>query len=201
MLKGFAFDLGNVVINFDYSLVIEKIRDKLTLPAEDFVGTVLGGEFIPELEKGLITVPEFYSRCVSFFKADINYADFKKLWCDMFWPNRPVIELIRKLKPSYPLYLISNISELHFDYLYGEFREVLDLFDQLILSYRVKSIKPEPEIYNCLLSVSGLNAPEIVYIDDRRDLVDKAMELRFKSIWFRGYESLLADLSGLGVRG
>lgn len=200
MLKGFAFDLGNVVINFDYSLAIEKIRDKLTIPAEDFVDTVLGEEFIPELEKGLITGPEFYSRCRSFFKVDIDYIGFKELWCGIFWPNSPVIGLIRELKLSYPLYLISNISEIHFDYLYGKFREVLDLFDRLILSYRVKSIKPEPGIYNHLLSVSGLNAPEIVYIDDRRDLVDKAAELRFKSVWFRGYEPLLADLSGLGVR-
>jgi len=97
----------------------------------------------------------------------------------------------------YPLYLISNINELHFEYLEQRYPEIFSLFDEFILSYRVKSVKPEEKIYAELKKHSPHK--EIIYIDDRPDLISEATNLDLQSIQYSHFTALVNTLENLGV--
>lgn len=199
MTKCLAFDLGRVVFDFEYETALEKMTGRIGASRDTVMESLFYRDFGRDFEKGLITSQEFYEKFRKAFRLVVDYDEFARLWCEIFSPNHKVIDLIGRLKNNYPVYMISNITELHFDYLYGKYETVFSLFDGLILSCRVKSVKPEKEIYDRLVEISGRDPADTVYIDDRSDLIDAARILGFVSLRFSGYESLIADLKGLRI--
>ncbi len=73
------------------------------------------------------------------------------------------------------------------------------MFDGLLLSFQVKSVKPETEIYKLLCKMSGCDFNEIIYIDDREDLIAKARLLGLNCIRFDGLDGLVLELRKYNV--
>jgi 2-haloacid dehalogenase len=77
--------------------------------------------------------------------------------------------------------------------------EFFDWFEYLVISGEVKLIKPDPRIFELLLSKIGRPADECVYIDDSTANVSAAGELGFGAIHFRSAEQLRKELAVLRV--
>ena len=70
--------------------------------------------------------------------------------------------------------------------------------DNYIVSSSVKIAKPEPAIYELLLSKYSLKADECVFIDDRKDNVDTAVRLGMNGIVYPGSaEKLIPELKNI----
>ena len=197
--KVIAFDLGRVLFDFDYSIALNKIKDEISVPVGKVIDELFENDFGLNFEKGLVTAQEFYCHFKDTFKATLTYEYFTDIWCAIFSPKDEVIDLVKRLRVNYPLYLISNINELHFDYLYGEYPQVFSLFKELILSYKIKSVKPERLIYQALKNRAKVEFEDIIYIDDRKDLIVKARNFNLQCIQFVNFDQLLGDLEALGV--
>jgi len=197
--KVLAFDLGRVLFDFDYNIALEKIKDKIGIPVQEIIRELFENDFGLSFEKGEVSPGEFYSRFKDTFKVSLSYEYFVDIWCKIFSPKDEVIDLVRRLKVNYPVYLISNINELHFDYLYQKYSQVFSLFKGLILSFKVKSVKPEKAIYQALKDAAGVDFKDIIYIDDRKDLITKAKDSNLQCLQFTGFNQLLKDLKNLGV--
>lgn len=197
--KVIAFDLGRVLFDFDYNIALEKIKDKIGVPIEEVIRELFENDFGLSFEKGELSPEEFYSYFKNTFKATLSYERFVDAWCKIFSPKEDVIGLVRHFKGRCPLYLISNINKLHFEYLFKESREVFSLFNQLILSYKVKSVKPEGLIYQTLKDAAGVDFKDIIYIDDRKDLITKAKDYSLQCLQFTSFNQLVKDLKNLGV--
>jgi len=197
--KVLAFDLGRVLFDFDYNIALEKIKDKIGMSIEEIIRELFNNDFGLSFEKGEVSPEEFYSSFKKTFKATLSYEYFVDIWCKIFSPKKDVIGLVRYLKGRYPLYLISNINELHFEYLFKEYWEVFSLFNELILSFKVKSVKPEKAIYQVLKDTAGVRFQDIIYIDDREDLITKAKDYGLQCLQFTDFNKLLGDLKNLGV--
>ena len=197
--KVLAFDLGRVLFDFDYNIALNKIKDKINVPIERVIDELFEKDFGLKFEKGLVSANEFYSHFKDTFGAVLTYECFVDVWCKIFSPKDEMIDLVKRLKADYPLYLISNINELHFNYLYGEYPQVFSLFRKLILSFRVKSVKPESLIYQTLKKLAGVDFENIIYIDDRKDLITKAKDSNLQCLQFTSFSQLLEDLKNLGV--
>lgn len=194
-----AFDLGNVIFHFDYNLALDKIKTRLGVSTETIIKEFYDNDFCIPFEKGLVSGHSFYSKFKEKFSADLSYDDFVDIWCEIFWPNPEVFDLIEKLSRNLPVYLISNINQLHFDYLFKKYQFFFSFFKDLILSYKVKYVKPEFGIYQELKKRSGADFRNIVYIDDRQDLVKAAGGFGLECIRFIGFEQLIRDLKRFGI--
>ena len=73
------------------------------------------------------------------------------------------------------------------------------LFDGAVYSCRIKHVKPEPEIYEHLLSAYGLDAAETVFIDDMRENVDSASRLGIRTVHYRDVDQCRQALVDHGV--
>jgi len=198
-MKTLAFDLGNVIFGFDYNIALRQIEDKMEASIDTIIEEFYRNDFTLPFEKGLITGEEFYLNFKNRFLADLDYHEFVDVWCKIFFPIPEIIDLVKKLKKDYSLYLISNINKLHFDYLYKEYAQIFSLFDGLVLSFKVKSVKPEIKIYEALKNVSRAEFKNIIYIDDRADLIAAAKRLNLQCIQFIDHAKLINDLKALDI--
>jgi putative hydrolase of the HAD superfamily len=198
-MKVFAFDLGNVLFDFDYKVALKKIEDRLGVSVEKIIEEFYHRDFTLPFEKGLISGHDFYLDFKKAFLADFEYQEFVDIWCKIFSPIPEVVDLVKRLKAKYPIYLISNINQLHFDYLYNEHPQIFSLFDDLILSFKVKSVKPEIKIYQALKETAGAEFKDIIYIDDRADLIEAAKRLDLQCLRFINHTKLIFDLKSLKV--
>ncbi|MDD5195376.1 MAG: HAD hydrolase-like protein [Candidatus Omnitrophica bacterium] len=198
-MKHLAFDLGKVLFDFDYAIALNRIKARIGVSVETIIEELFKNNFALDFEKGLLSPQDFYIKFKREFISSVSYDEFVDIWSDIFTPKKDVIELIENLRPAYPLYLISNINKLHFEYLNRKHMEVFALFDKLILSYKLKSVKPETKIYSELIKISGAEYRDITYIDDREDLIQEAAKLNLNCIRFDNFEQLKKDLDKSGI--
>jgi epoxide hydrolase-like predicted phosphatase len=112
--------------------------------------------------------------------------------------NDDVVRLIANLKTQYKTGLLSNfVYEWLEDIL--EANDLYRLFDSVIISSRVKMVKPDKEIYELACSKLGIMPSEAVFIDDRQGNIDAAICCGMRGLLFRDVPSLASELRKLGV--
>ncbi|MEZ3461147.1 MAG: HAD family phosphatase [Lachnospiraceae bacterium] len=199
MIKNVIFDIGNVLVDFRWRVLMEE----LGLPAETqaiFAKTVFGSRWWGELDHGIYEEAEILAH----FRED-NKEHLDEF--DLVWDNRGrlvepyayAVAWIEQLKASgLKVYLLSNyprdVFTLHTEC--GCF-PFLDRVDGRVVSGFVKMVKPNADIYEYLLSEYGLAAGECVFVDDREENVETARALGMKGIVFQGYEQACSELDGL----
>lgn len=107
-------------------------------------------------------------------------------------------ELVEHLVPEYRLMLLSNTNQLHFRYVM-ELLPVLKKFERYFLSYEIGFLKPEPAIYNYVLSKLDIPANRLLFIDGREANIEAAKNAGISGIVFRGVDALQQDLRGLNI--
>ena len=76
----------------------------------------------------------------------------------------------------------------------------LSHFDHYIFSGEVRSVKPEPAIYQHCLDAVGVQPSEALFIDDREINLEQARAGGIRTIRFQSVEQLREDLQSLGFR-
>jgi putative hydrolase of the HAD superfamily len=74
-------------------------------------------------------------------------------------------------------------------------------FDHITLSYEVRSIKPEPEIYEHCLAGLRLAAKDTLFLDDRLENIEGARRLGIDGIEFTSRDEVLPRLRSNGLHG
>lgn len=200
-IKAILFDLGNVTVNFDHYLAVERIKNFTDKNAGEIYQLFFDSNLTGLFEEGKLAPIEFYRKIKELLGIEIGYEEFAAIWNEIFFltdDNLRVHNLIKKLKSKFTIVLISNINKLHYDYLIREYA-IFKEFDKHVLSCEVGARKPDPLIYRKALKEAGAGIKEAVYIDDREDLVKQGKALGIKSICFKNYPALLASLKNLGV--
>lgn len=95
-----------------------------------------------------------------------------------------------------PLYCLSNMAASTFRYLQARY-DVWDVFDGIVISGELGMVKPEPAIFEHLLTKYGLDRSRSVFIDDLPVNVEAARRLGMHGIHFRNAEDCRAQLGVL----
>jgi len=72
-------------------------------------------------------------------------------------------------------------------------------FDVAVVSGEVGYIKPDPRIFDVLVSRTGVAPDRALFIDDREDNVAAARQLGFQAVRFTDPDRLAADLAAAGL--
>ncbi|MFC1514589.1 HAD family hydrolase [Candidatus Omnitrophota bacterium] len=199
-IKAVAFDLGKVLFDFDYQIALDRIKDKITIPPQSVIDALFEENFADDFERGFITPGDFYLKFREKTGFSSDYQEFVDVWCDIFTPMKETWALVESLRPFYTTLLISNINELHYHFLKQRFPYVFSLFSDEILSFAVKEMKPAPRIYDILLEKAGVAREQLVYIDDRADLIAGARAQGLNCIRFEQLGQCRRALKGFGLR-
>ena len=189
-----VFDLGNVLIPFNYNLVIERFNK---------VKPGLGNKFLDyyktnysvhrKFEKGEISQDEFINQMLEVLENKVDKKKFVNDYSKIFTVNEDVASLLPELKKKYMLVLLSNTDSIHKEYGWKDFA-FLKYFDKLILSYEVHAVKPEEKIYKSVQSFTKKPPGEHLFIDDIPEYVEGAKNAGWDAVQFTLYEKLVSDL-------
>jgi HAD superfamily hydrolase (TIGR01509 family) len=98
-------------------------------------------------------------------------------------------EIVRRVSASVPLGLLSNTNPVHFDYCLQTF-PILQHIPTHFLSYKLKALKPEPEVFARITKQIPFPPAEILYIDDLAENVDAARAAGFMGHQFVGVKNV-----------
>ena len=189
-----VFDLGNVLIPFDYNIAINNLNKIEKGLGDRFIEFYKSNySFHRDFERGKIHEKDFIRKMLSIINNKIDEETFCRYYADMFSLNEDVISLLPKLKKDYKLYLLSNTNSIHKKYGWEKY-EFLKYFDELILSFEVSSVKPEEKIYRAVEKASGFLSEEHFFIDDIQEYVDGAKNIGWDAVQFVDYQKLISDL-------
>jgi glucose-1-phosphatase len=197
-VKVIIFDLGNTLIRFDHNISAKKLANLFHLDSEKVRSLFFDSEITREFEKGLMSPKVFHSRMMEHLNIKMPFKDFASIWNDIFWEDKESCDIARQLKARYKLFLLSNVNRLHFEYIEKKF-EIIKIFDEVILSYVVGAQKPEKLIFEDAIRRAGGDRSQVIYIDDREDLIKEATSIGIESIKYEGADKLKKDLTARGI--
>jgi putative hydrolase of the HAD superfamily len=170
-IAALAFDLGNVLVKVDHQRFCRSLAALTGETPQEVYDAVFHTGLEPDYDTGRISSREFHRRVLEHFGLNLPFPRFRQIWNEIFDPLEDMEEVVARLAQRYPLYMLSNTNELHFQYIQEYFASLLSYFRAFILSYQVGSRKPEPQIFQALLRQAGLPPEQILYLDDREDFV------------------------------
>lgn len=164
MPDAYLFDIGNVIITFDFSISARKIAAHSRVPAEELLALVT--PLTIDLELGSISPDEFIAAASERIGYTGDPVYFRESFADIFELNLPMVSFIESLKAAgKPLYLLSNTNGIHVPFFEATY-PVFSLFDGRIYSHEVGLMKPDPAIYEVVKSTLPLDPARTIYIDD-----------------------------------
>lgn len=202
-IKVVYFDLGKVLLRFDHQELVGRLLSRTApwtrRPGELFKALFDLNDGLCNLyDEGKISSRGFYEEINRRFDIRATFEEFVPLWNDIFTENAEVSELMRQVRALRPVYLLSNINELHWEYVRDTF-PVLSEMDGWVLSYLVKSKKPRPEIYAAALEAAHAGDGEAAFIDDMEENTAAASSHGMVGITFTGADGLRTELLRLGL--
>ncbi|HEX2866695.1 MAG TPA: HAD family phosphatase [Ignavibacteriales bacterium] len=194
-----VFDLGNVLIPFDYSIMMKRL---------DLIEEGLGQKFMEhykenyhvhrKFERGDLTEDEFIDLMLHPCNGCLDRETFCRYYSEIFRVNEDVASLLPELKKKYKVVLLSNTNSIHREYGYKQYSFLMH-FDRLILSHEVGAVKPEPEIYKAVEAYTQAPPEEHIFIDDVLEYVEGAKKMGWDAVRFSSYGQLLEDLKARGI--
>jgi glucose-1-phosphatase len=198
--KALIFDLGGVIVPFDFKRAYARIEPLCGYAAEEIPKRIGATGLVQRFESGQIEPEPFVAELLSRLGVSMSYAEFCDLWTCIFLPG-PLIpeDLFRKLRERYRLILLSNTNAIHFGMLSGRY-PLLDHFHDQVLSYQVGAMKPSPLIYQTAIARAGCAAEECFFTDDVLPYVEGARAAGMDAVQFQSAAQLERELQSRGVK-
>jgi glucose-1-phosphatase len=189
--KNIIFDLGNVLLEWNP----QRFLKELELPThfKEIFQSLLWATH----DGGLLTREELIAKLPGHYDKEIFASCLEKI-ASFLTPIPEMIEMLHEVRKDYRVYILSNMpKELHHEL--KQLHDFFNYFDGQVYSYEVKAIKPQPQIYQALLSSYQLKSHESVFIDDLEGNVRAAKELGIEGIVCKNPAQVRAELQLLSI--
>jgi putative hydrolase of the HAD superfamily len=190
MIKNIIFDIGNVLVGFDWQEYMKGFgfsREKENAIAKAMFGSPAWNE----VDRGVLSIDEIEQLFIENapqYREDIPRVFRGAAQC--LTRRDYAIPWIQELKrQGFTIYYLSNFSKFVLDAVRDTVLDFLPYTDGGLFSYEVQQIKPDPAIYRSLLErYPELRPEESVFFDDTPANIEAAAELGFHAIHFRSQE-------------
>jgi HAD superfamily hydrolase (TIGR01509 family) len=197
--KVVVFDLGKVLVDFDYSIAGRRIAARTSVSAQRVRDFIDHSPLLVQLETGQLTDQQFYAEVRSATGFSGSYEEFAGYFADIFVPIEPMVGLHAALRRrSVPTYVFSNTNDLavtHIRHSFPFFSE----FDGYVFSYKHGAMKPDPALYEVVERVCGRRGSEILYLDDREENVAAGAARGWQVILQQEPAETIAEIRRLGL--
>lgn len=200
MIDTVIFDIGNVLAAFCWREFLEQMG------YEEQIREALGKALFlsknwAENDRGVVPHEEMVRRFIK------DAPEYEKEILECFEKIEGVVEpysysldWIRRLKAKgFRVYALSNYPERLYEVTRKQKLSFLDEMDGAVISYQVKLLKPDREIYEYLLDKYQLDPERAVFIDDLKANVEGARKAGLSAVLFTDRETVLKKLEELGV--
>jgi putative hydrolase of the HAD superfamily len=200
-IKTILFDFGNVVAFFDHERAIRRMLPHTDRSAEQLWQLVYEDDLAYRYERGEVTTEVLFALARDRGGMRCTRAEFVDAFCDIFWPNPPMADLIPRLKAAgYRLVLASNTNAAHYERYREQFHDLLAHFDAIVVSHEAGARKPHPRFFEYAHKLTGCDRNECLFVDDLLANVTAAREFGWNAIHYTRFDDLVPELRTAGVR-
>jgi glucose-1-phosphatase len=199
MVRTLIFDLGKVIIPFDFGRGYRALEGFCGLPAADIPKRIGSTDLVIRFETGLISPEDFVRDLSALLGLRIDYDGFCEVWSSIFLPETLIPEsLLESLRRRYRLLLLSNTNAIHFR-MVREHYPLLRHFHHFVLSHEVKAMKPSPAIYREAIVRAECAAAECFFTDDIAAYVEAARKEGIDAVQFLSLQQLETEMRARGI--
>ena len=198
-IKNIIFDLGGVILNIDYLIVVKSFRELGIDDFDQWYSQKNQGDIFDKLETGKITPEEFHVEVMKHSTKQLNAAEINTAWNSMLL-DLPAerIKLLQEVQKQYRCFLLSNTNEIHIEAYsasiakkFGSIDIFNQLFEKVYYSSRVGMRKPNREIFEFVLNENNLIPAETLFIDDSPQHIEGAKLTGIHTIYLTKGKSIL----------
>ncbi|MFY0598728.1 MAG: HAD-IA family hydrolase [Cyclobacteriaceae bacterium] len=188
-LNTIIFDLGEVIVDLHPNLVLKRFEELLGSTRSNIPELIKDTNLLIEYEKGRMSTSEFIQASNDFLKSEIPEEDFIAAWNLMIGDipsNR--LTLLRSLKATHQVLVLSNTNEMHELYFEGKIRNeqqtegLSHYVHHPLYSHKIDRRKPEKDIYEYVIDNFLEDASKALFLDDKIENVDAAINSGMQSI-------------------
>ncbi|HLK28259.1 MAG TPA: HAD family phosphatase [Puia sp.] len=172
-IKNIIFDLGGVLINLDNKLTERAFVDLGVKDFSKYFGHGFAASFFKEYEIGKISDEEFISELKTLGNLDVPDSLIIKAWDALLldFPKER-IELLKKLRNKYRIFLFSNTNALHMITVRKIFADTFpndtldEHFERAYYSNVLGMRKPDVASYLHITNENNLIPSQTLFVDD-----------------------------------
>ena len=197
-IEAVIFDIGNVLIEWNperyYDRVIGEARRRALFAEVDLHAVNDRVDRGEDFRDTIYAAAELYPR----WRDEIR--QWHDSWIELASPEIPgSVRLLRALRArGVPVFALTNFGVGSFDYALTRY-DFLAEFDRSYVSGRMKTVKPEPHIYQMLEEDSGIAPDRLLFTDDRPENIAAASSRGWQTHLFEGPEGWGARLVAEGL--
>jgi len=192
-IKNIFFDLGEVLISLDRERCIKEFQKLGIDNIEQHIGNSFKSGLFFQLEEGTITPETFRSTIREMTHKTVTDEQIDHAWNRFLVDIAPQkLELLRKLRKQYRVFMLSNTNKIHFDYMVHHSFDgksgysMSDYFEKCYLSYELHLSKPDKAIFEAVICDANVIPQESLFLDDNLQNIRCAKELGFHTYFVDG---------------
>jgi epoxide hydrolase-like predicted phosphatase len=187
MIKAIIFDCFGVLTTEGFGL----FRDKYFANAPD--KRLNANKLMDKLNEGKLDYDDFIDGLTELSGAPSATV---KDYMTQNKSNELLFDFMRtELKPKYKIGLLSNAGDNWLKELFDE--KDIKLFDDIVLSYELGVIKPDPKIYEIAADRLDAKPEECVFIDDNQRHCNGGARVGMKTVCYANFEQAKKELKAL----
>ena len=189
-IKNIVFDFGGILFDIDVKAAIHSMSKLLGIPYEN--GKIPDEllKILQDYEIGAFNTEKFVWNLQYISTTKPQAIDIIKAWNSMLIEMKEEkFEKLLALRKSYKVYLLSNINDLHLNYIYRYFRSTYGItdwddkyFEKTYYSHIIGKRKPDVSTFEYVWNDARLVAEESLFIDDMIENVNSAKSLNIHTI-------------------
>ena len=200
MIRTVIFDLGKVIVPFDFSRGYRAMAEVCPYSPEEIPRRIGSTDLVRRFESGQVAPEDFVRELSSQLDTDVSYEEFCRIWSIIFLPHTLIPEsLIAGLRRRYRLLLLSNTNAIHFRMIRENY-PILRHFDHFVLSHEVGALKPSPRMYEAAIAKAGCAPEDCFYTDDIPEYVAGARQAGMDAVQFQSAAQLEDELRQRGIQ-
>ena len=160
------FDLGKVLVDFDYGIAIRKIAERAHVSVAEIEQAIHQSPLLFRYEIGEINREQFYHEVCEATGFCGSLEEFGDFFADIFTPIKPMIELHAQLRArQLPTFILSNTNDLAIAHIRRNFPFFAN-FTGYIFSYEHGAMKPDARLYQTVEQIAGTSGDGLLFLDD-----------------------------------
>ena len=162
-IRAIVFDVGRVLVDFTYDDCFRFLAEYGAVFPD--VNAFAEKTNLSAYERGRLSSDAYLENVRRLLSRPVDRSVLIRQWVRIFEPIPEMMALARGLAADYAVYVLSNTSALHWEYLLSKYH-LGRIGKGGMASFEVGALKPEPAIFRAAERRFGLIPEKTVFVDD-----------------------------------
>jgi putative hydrolase of the HAD superfamily len=182
-VKALLFDIGGVVVDFDFNRVFARWADDSRRSIEEIRSRFLFDHSFEAFERGEIEAAVYFNSLRTMLGIDISDRQFEDGWNLVYIGEMAgMTELLEFAGQRLPLYALTNSNAVHKKVWSTRFGRILSHFHTVFNSSDIGKRKPDPDVYHFIADATGVDLHQIVFYDDLAENIAGAQAVGMNTV-------------------